>query len=251
MNRIVINGCMGRMGKTLIKLIEQNEEMVIVAGVDPCRSENISMSFPVYSSLKELDVPADIVIDFSNAAGVPGLLESVVENKLGIVVATTGLDETAVKLMKKASESVPLFFSFNMSLGINLLKTLITRAAQILGPDYDVEIIEKHHKMKKDAPSGTAFVLADALSEVRDFDYTHGRRESAKAREAGELGIHAVRGGTIIGEHEVIFAGPDEVVEIGHKAYSREMFARGAIRAAGFLVGKSPGFYGMDDLFGI
>jgi len=137
-----------------------------------------------------------------------------------------------------------------MSLGINLLKGLIKKAAEVLGSAYDVEIIEKHHKMKKDAPSGTALALADALREVRDFDYVYGRDESEKARPEGELGIHAFRGGTIVGEHEVIFAGHHEVVEITHKAYSREIFARGAVRAAEYLKGKGPGFYSMEDMLG-
>ncbi|MBI9102360.1 MAG: 4-hydroxy-tetrahydrodipicolinate reductase [Spirochaetales bacterium] len=248
MNRIIINGCCGRMGRFLMDMIGETEGMQVVAGIDPFIPEGTDFGFPVYTSLDKAIEEADVVIDFSIASGVPSLLESVKKKGLGIVVATTGLDEDTRQLLREASKSVPVFFSANMSLGINLLKELIKKTAEVLGKDYDVEIIEKHHKMKKDAPSGTALALADALREVRDFQYVYGRKETEKARAEGELGIHAFRGGSIVGEHEVIFAGSNEVIEITHKAYSRELFARGAVRAAGYLKGKAPGFYSMEDM---
>lgn len=251
MTGVIINGCHGRMGKALMELIADIEDVKIVAGVDPYQPEGVDLGYPVYSTLGEVKESADSVIDFSNAEGIPALLSDAVSQNLPIVIATTGLSDEVQAKVVEASKKIAVFQSANMSLGINLLRDLIKKAASILGEGFDVEIIEKHHKMKKDAPSGTAFLLADALKEDRDYDYVYGRRETAQARKPRELGIHAVRGGTIVGEHEVIFTGPEEVIEIGHKAYSRKVFATGAIKAAQFIAAKGPGIYSMSDVVGL
>lgn len=250
MTRVVINGCHGRMGKNLIEMIQGMNDMQVTAGIDPYNPGGVSLSFPVYPSLGDMKEEADAIIDFSSPEGLPVLLKEAVRRQMPIVVATTGLSDEIQEEVKRAAERIAVFQSANMSLGISLLRELIKKASAFLGDGYDVEIIEKHHKMKKDAPSGTAFLLADAINEeqAEPYDYVYGRRETAKRRESREMGIHAFRGGTIVGEHEVIFAGEDEVVEIAHKAYSRKIFASGAVKAARFLVGKSPGMYSMTDM---
>ena len=250
MNNLIINGCYGRMGRVLIDMITDMEGAQVVAGIDPFVPPGASLPFPVVARLEDFDGEADAIIDFSNPEGLPALMAEAAGRGIPVVVATTGLSEEIQGLVDEAAEKIPVFQSANMSLGINLLRDLIKKAAAVLGDGYDIEIVEKHHKMKKDAPSGTAFLLADAINEEQEkpYDYVYGRRETSKARDAREMGIHAFRGGTIVGEHEVIFAGPDEVVEITHKAYSRNIFANGAIKAALFLVGKKAGHYSMADV---
>ena len=250
MIRLVINGCHGRMGQTLIKFIEGQKDQRVVAGIDPRNPVEANLPFPVYSALTEMEEEADVIIDFSNPQGISALLEEAARRALPVVIATTGLSEDVQGAVNRAAEKIAVFQSPNMSLGINLLRELIKRAAAVLGGGYDVEIIEKHHRMKKDAPSGTAFLLANAINEgqTTPYAYAYGRRETAKRRDPREMGLHALRGGTIVGEHEVIFAGEDEVVEISHRAYSRKIFASGAVQAARYIAKRAPGLYTMTDM---
>jgi len=238
------------MGHTVIEMATESPEFSVVAGIDPHGEKETSWDFPVYQRAAECREEADAIVDFSQPEGVVALLPWARERGIPMVVATTGLDEKQKKQLQDAAEDIPVFQAANMSLGVNLLKLLIKKAASVLGSGFDIEIVEKHHRMKKDAPSGTALALADALAEVlpRKPDYVFGRQEKDRRRADGEIGIHAVRAGSIVGEHEVIFAGPDEVVELGHKAYSRRLFASGALKAAGFLKGQKPGFYGMEEM---
>lgn len=247
--KVIVHGCGGRMGRMLIELIDSDGEAELVAGIDPGVA-GTEHSFPVFSSLAKCNLEADVVIDFSGAEALPGLINAMDGKQMALVVATTGFDETVMQRLKALSEKMPVFQAANMSLGINLMKKLVAQAASALGERFDIELIEKHHRMKKDAPSGTAFTLADAVNKARggQLEYTHGREETAKRREQNELGIHAVRGGTIVGEHEMIFAGTDEVISISHSAYSRQVFAAGALKAARFLMSKQNGFFSMDDL---
>lgn len=190
-----------------------------------------------------------VVIDFSHKDALTDVLAFCQKNSLPLVVATTGFDQSQKDQLKQASAAIPLFYSANMSLGIYVLKALAREAARMLGGDADIEIIERHHKRKKDAPSGTALLLRDAMAEAADFSRTVFGREGQAPREAGEIGIHAVRGGSIVGEHTVLFALESEVIELSHRGESRKLFARGAMKAARFLTGQAPGLYGMDDLF--
>jgi 4-hydroxy-tetrahydrodipicolinate reductase len=250
MTRIIVNGCNGKMGRVLSEAVMTTEGFELVAGVDPGSGEE--RGFPVYVSLQEVKEAADVVIDFSVPEGLGPLMKAAVEKKIPVVIATTGLGEEHFSMMEKAARSIPVFQAANMSLGINLLKLLVRQAAAVLGPAFDIEIVEKHHRTKRDAPSGTALALADSLKTVRDypFEYVYGRREKNRLRTDQEIGIHAVRGGTIVGEHDVIFAGKDEVVTLSHTAYSRGLFAMGALQAAAYVVRKKPGFYRMEDMIG-
>ena len=248
MLRIIINGCFGRMGKAVAALASQRKDCGIVAGIDP--KEDASADFPVYKSLENCNVPADAVIDFSFPGALKTLLPQAGAKKIPVVIATTGLGEEEQDLIKKFSAEIPILYSANMSLGINLLKDLVKKAASVLGPGFDIEIDEKHHRMKKDSPSGTALLLFNAINEAADSPYkpVFGRESKDQLRTDGEIGIHALRGGTIVGEHDVIFAGTEELVRISHKAYSRQVFAVGALRAAEYLHDKAPGIYTMDDV---
>lgn len=236
------------MGKA-ITAAAQNE-YDIVAGIDiNASSLSAACSFPVYESIKEFSGKADVIVDFSHHSSLPALLDYAKSTHTPLVVATTGHTEEELAMMKKAAEEVAIFFSGNFSIGINLIISLARQAAKTLGVDFDVEIIEKHHNKKLDAPSGTALMLANAISEERvETEYVYDRHSVRKAREPKEIGIHSVRGGTIVGEHEVIFAGTNEVVSISHSAASREIFATGALRAAAYLSKKSVGLYNMNDL---
>lgn len=236
------------MGKA-ITAAAQNE-YDIVAGIDINASAlSAACSFPVYESIRDFSGKADVIVDFSHHSSLPALLDYAKSTRTPLVVATTGHTEEELSMMKKASEEVAIFFSGNFSIGINLIISLAKQAAKTLGVDFDVEIIEKHHSKKLDSPSGTALMLADAISEERaEAEYVYDRHSVRKAREPKEIGIHSVRGGTIVGEHEVIFAGTNEVVSISHSAASREIFAAGALRAAAYLSGKSAGLYNMNDL---
>lgn len=249
MVKLIMHGCNGKMGQVITKIVKEDANAEIVAGVD--KYMGIQNEYPVYADIKECDVEADVIIDFSNAAAVDGLLDYCVEKQVPVVLCTTGLSEEQLAKVKATSEKVAVLKSANMSLGINMLLKLLQDATKILAPaGYDIEIVEKHHNQKVDAPSGTALALADSINEVLDneYEYKYDRSQERKKREKKEIGISAVRGGTIVGEHEVIYAGEDEVIEFKHTAYSKAVFAKGAVEAGKFLKGKGAGMYGMQDV---
>ena len=249
MVRIIMHGCNGKMGQVITRLAAEDGNCQIVAGIDTFRG--IENTYPVFDNLKDCDVEADVVIDFSNAKAVDGLLEACCEKKLPVVLCTTGLSEEQLQKVEDAAKETAVLKSANMSLGINLLMRLLKDAAKVLAPaGYDIEIVEKHHTKKVDAPSGTALALADAINETQDpqYAYCFDRSQERKPREKREIGISAVRGGTIVGEHEVLFAGEDEVIEFKHTAYSKAVFGKGALEAAKFLAGKPAGRYEMSDV---
>ncbi len=248
MIRIVINGSSGRMGHAVAETAAEFDDITVVAGIDIAASGD--ENFPVYESLADCDKDADVLIDFSHHEGLPKLLDELEKRGLPAVIATTGFSEETKRRMEEVSKKLALFQAANMSMGVNLIKHLVTEAAKVLMHGFDIEIVEKHHNKKKDAPSGTALALANAVNGARgnDLSYVHGREEKNKLRDTNELGIHAVRGGSIVGDHDVIFAGKDEVVTLSHRAYSRRVFAAGAVGAARFLVGKEPGLYSMDEV---
>lgn len=247
MTNIILNGCNGKMGNVVSRLVAERDDCQIIAGVDI--NTAVTHDFPVYSSIKEV-TEGDVIIDFSHPSCLPDLLEYAVTEKTPIVVATTGLSDADIENIKSASKAVAVFFTFNMSLGINLLVELSKTASKILGEGFDVEIIEKHHNQKIDAPSGTAIMLANGINEVNSgkYRYEYNRQAKREKREAKEIGIHAIRGGNIVGEHEVIFAGHDEIITLSHSARSKEVFAVGAVNAAVFLNKAKPGLYDMKDL---
>lgn len=249
MTKVIIHGCNGKMGQVITRLCAEDSEIEAVAGVDV--SAHIQNTYPVYGSLLECKEEADAIIDFASAAAVDGLLDYSVERQIPVVLCTTGLDAAQLEKVKAASEKVAVLKSANMSLGINMLLDILKKVAQILAPaGFDMEIVEKHHNQKVDAPSGTALALADALNGAleQDYEYRFDRSQERKKRDPHEIGIQAVRGGSIVGEHEVIFAGPDEVIEFKHTAYSKAIFGKGAIEAAKFLAGKPAGLYDMGDV---
>lgn len=249
MIKILLCGCNGKMGKIITELVAEWDDMSIVAGVDQVLLEGWK-KFPVFQAFADVNVESDVIIDFSHHSLVPALLNYIEKTRIPAVICTTGLDESTVKRIEKISMSVPLLRSGNMSLGINLLLDLVKKAARVLHETFDIEIIEKHHNRKVDAPSGTAYMIAEAINTAlgNSKTFIHGRHGKDAKRQKNELGIHAIRGGTIIGEHSVIFAGVDEVIEIKHSAASRRVFGTGAIKAAQFLVNKEPGLYTMDDV---
>ena len=249
MVRIIMHGCNGKMGQVITRLAAEDGNCQIVAGIDTFRG--IENTYPVFDNLKDCDVEADVVIDFSNAKAVDGLLEACCEKKLPVVLCTTGLSEEQLQKVEDAAKETAVLKSANMSLGINLLMRLLKDAAKVLAPaGYDIEIVEKHHNKKVDAPSGTALALADAINETQDpqYAYCFDRSQERKKKKKREIGISAVRGGTIVGEHEVLFAGEDEVIEFKHTAYSKAVFGKGALEAAKFLAGKPAGRYEMSDV---
>lgn len=251
MVRIIMHGCNGRMGQFITKIAKEDTDCEIVAGVDPF--DGVKNDYPVFSGIDKCDVEADVVIDFASKDSVDALLEYCLEKKLPVVLCTTGLDAIQLKKVEDASKEIAVLKSANMSLGVNLLLKLLKDATKVLSPaGYDIEIVEKHHNQKKDAPSGTALALADSINEAADNQYTYvyDRSDRLAKRDNKELGISAVRGGTIVGEHEVIFCGEDEVITFEHTAYSRAIFAKGAISAAKFLNGQKPGLYNMQDVIG-
>ena len=248
MVKIIMNGCNGHMGKTICNIVAQKNDCEIVAGIDIVES---NATFPMYTNINDCDMPADVIIDFSTANAVPIVLDYAVSKKLPIVICTTGLSDETLKKIDLVSKEIPVFRSANMSLVINLIASLLKKAVKMLDDsNFDIEIIEKHHNQKIDAPSGTALLLADAMNETMNnkYEYIYDRSSIRKKRDKKELGIHAVRGGTIVGEHSVIFAGKDEVIEFKHSANSKEIFAVGAVKAAQFIVGKSYGKYDMQDV---
>ena len=249
MTDIIIQGIGGRMGHVLCDLIAQREDCRVIAGIDVKDGEQNGI--PVYDSLDKLEGKGDVIIDFSSPAAVEKALPYCEAHKLPIVVCTTGLSEELQLKIVQLSRNIPVFKSANMSMGINLLMKLLKDAVPVLAAaGYDMEIVEKHHNQKLDAPSGTALALADAMNEAMDNTYSYklDRSSERKKRDAKEIGIQAVRGGSIVGEHEVIFAGTDEVIEFKHTAYSKAIFGKGAVEAAKFLKGKSAGMYDMHDV---
>lgn len=247
MTRILLSGCFGKMGRVIADVVSRREDAVIAAGVD---ISDGSANFPTAHALAEVSEPVDVIIDFSHPSALDGILAFSQEKLVPVVLATTGYSDEQIERIKSASEKIPLFFSFNMSLGINLLVELSKKAVSILGDNFDIEIVEAHHNQKIDAPSGTAVMLADGINEVLDAPYslTYDRHDRRRKREKREIGMHAIRGGTIVGEHQVIFAGRDEIVTLSHSARSKEVFAVGAVSAAIFMKGKTPGLYNMKDL---
>ena len=246
MVRVIMNGCNGKMGQVITGIIAEDAQAEIVAGIDVY--DGIKNPYPVFSNIADCNVDADVIIDFSNAKAIDGLLDYVEAKKIPVVLCTTGLSEEQLQRVEKVSKEVAVLKSANMSLGINTIMKLLQQAVQVFAPaGYDVEIVEKHHNQKLDAPSGTAIALADSMNEVMDhqYEYIYDRSQRRQKRDAKELGISAVRGGTIVGEHEVIFAGTDEVIEIKHTAYSKAVFAKGAVEAAKFLAGTPAGLYDM------
>ncbi len=249
MVRAIMHGCNGRMGRVITGLIKEDEAIEIVAGVDAFTG--IANDYPVFESIGACDAEADVVIDFSNAGAVDALLDYCMAKKLPVVLCSTGLSDEQLKKVEESAKETAVLKSANMSMGINLLLKLLKDAAKVLAPaGYDIEIVEKHHNQKLDAPSGTAIALADSINEAMDhnFEYTYDRSTERKKRSAKEIGISAVRGGTIVGEHEVLFAGMDEVIEFKHTAFSRGVFGKGAVEAAKYLSGKPAGYYDMSDV---
>lgn len=249
MTRVIMHGCNGKMGQTISGLIAADEEIEIVAGVDAY--DEGKNPYPVFRTIEACDVTADAVIDFSAAAAVDSLLAYCTERQVPCVLCTTGLSEEQLARVKEASGKVAILKSANMSLGINMLFKLLKDAAGILAPaGFDIEIVEKHHNQKVDAPSGTALALADSINEElkHSYEYVYDRSQVRQKRAPKEIGISAVRGGTIVGDHDVIFAGADEVITFSHRAYSKAVFGKGAIQAAKFLAGKPAGMYDMSDV---
>lgn len=248
MTKIILSGCNGKMGRAITACVKEREDCKIVAGVDLNTTPNAD--FPVYDTFLKVSEKADVIIDFSNPALLEKLLAFAKEKNLPLVLATTGFTKQQTDEIHEAAKEMPIFFTFNMSLGINLLVSLSKKAAAILGDSFDIEIIEKHHNQKLDAPSGTAIMLANAINDTLNdrmiFEYDrHSKREK---RPKNEIGIHSIRGGTIVGEHDVVFAGHDEVITLSHQAASKEVFAVGAVKAAIFMSGKAPGLYDMNDM---
>ncbi len=248
MINILMSGCNGKMGQVITRLAEQSDGLKIAAGYDIF--DSVKNSYPVFTELKKCDVKVDVIIDFSNPGALNNLLDYAIFRKLPVVMATTGLSQAQINQLKSSSRHIPVFFSANMSLGVNLLIDLVKKAAKVLEKNFDIEIIEKHHNQKLDAPSGTALSIADSINSVLEEkqEYIYDRHSRRKKRSKTEIGIHAVRGGSIVGEHSVIFAGNDEIIEINHMAMSKDIFGTGALRAAVFLYNKKPGFYNMNDL---
>lgn len=249
MTNVIMHGCNGKMGQVIINLIKDMDGVTVVAGID--KNDSIKNEFPVFTNIKDCDVKADAIIDFATATAMDALIDYAVSTKTPLVTCTTGLTQEQLQKIETASKEVAILKSANMSLGINLLQKLLKEAAGILADaGYDIEIVERHHNQKIDAPSGTAFALADSVNEglKEPYEYCFDRSQVREKRKKNEIGISAVRGGSIVGEHEVIFAGVDEVIEFKHTAYSKAIFGKGAIEAAVFLAGKPAGMYNMSDV---
>lgn len=247
MTNILLCGANGKMGNAVSRAAEQTDGVTIVAGYD---LNTNSSTYPVYNNFDDIKESVDCIIDFSHPAVLDELLDYAQSKNIPAVICTTGLSKDQLSKIEFCSRSIPIFFSANMSIGVNLIIDLVCKASKILDNSFDIEIIEKHHNQKIDAPSGTALAIADAISETVSYNpqYTYDRHSVRKKRDKSEIGIHAVRGGNIVGEHSVIFAGTDEVIEIKHTATSKEVFAVGAVRAALFMKNRKPGLYSMSDL---
>ena len=251
MTRIIMHGCNGKMGQVITGICKEDENVCIVAGIDVV--DNRDNGYPVFTDIDACDVEADVIIDFAAAAAIDKLLDYAKAKKIPVVLCTTGLSPNQINKVAETSKDVAILKSANMSLGINTIMKLLKEAANVFAPaGFDIEIVEKHHNQKVDAPSGTALALVDSINEARnnEYEYVYDRSQVRKKRDKKELGISAVRGGTIVGEHEVIFAGVDEVIEIKHTAFSKSVFAKGAVEAAKFLAGKPSGMYDMADVIG-
>lgn len=247
MTRIILSGCSGKMGAAVLSCAAGRSDCEITAGVDLFAPKDPSYTYA--KSFSELGTDGDVIIDFSNPAVLDDMLGYAKEKKIPCVICTTGYNEEQKEKIFSAAKEIPVFYSGNMSLGINLIIELAKKAAAVFGEDFDVEIVEQHHNQKLDAPSGTALMIADAVAGVREeSEYVYDRHSYRKKREKKEIGIHSVRGGNIVGEHEIIFAGTDEVLTISHSARSKTVFAVGALNAAVFIKGKAPGMYDMSDL---
>jgi len=249
--RIILTGACGRMGRAVTELAASDDRCEIVCGIDV--SPNAQPApFPVYKSFSEIKEAADVIIDFSHHSAVYDILSYAKEKSIPAVIATTGHDEDETALIEKCASDIPVFYSRNMSIGINLMIALSKKAAAILGDSFDIEIVEEHHSKKLDAPSGTALMIADAVRDTldRETSYVYDRHLERRQRDKGEIGIHSVRGGSIVGEHEIIFAGQNEVLRIHHSAFSREVFSKGALSAALFLATQKNGLYSMEDMLG-
>ena len=251
MVNIIMNGCNGHMGRVITDIVNQDENATIVAGVDPYTG--IDNEYPVFTKISDCNIKADAIIDFSSAKAVDDVIDYAVDTQTPLVLCTTGLSDEQLAKVDEASKKVAILRSANMSLGVNTLMKLLKVATEVLAErGFDIEIVEQHHRRKLDAPSGTALALADTINEAADnkYEYIFDRSQRREARDSKELGISAVRGGTIVGVHDVIYAGTDEVIEIKHTAYSRAIFAKGSVDAAKFLAGKGPGMYDMSDVIG-
>ena len=249
MIKAIMHGCNGKMGQVITNICKEDSGIEIVAGIDVY--DGIANDYPVFPNISVCNVSADVIIDFSTASAIDDLLVYSVEKQIPVVLCTTGLSDTQLEKAREAATKVAVLRSANMSLGINTLMELLKKAAQIFAPaGFDMEIVEKHHNQKLDAPSGTALALADSMNEALEnaYEYKYDRSQERKKREKYEIGISAVRGGSIVGEHEVIFAGQDEVIEFKHTAYSKAVFAKGAVEAAKYLAGKTAGHYEMSDV---
>ena len=243
---ILLSGCNGKMGKTVTEYLASKDDCVICAGVDICSDS--TYGYTVFNCFDDVVVDFDVILDFSTATNLDNLLNFALKAKKPLIICTTGYSDEQIAKIKDVSKQIPIFFSYNMSLGISLLTELAVKASKVLGDDFDIEIIEKHHNNKIDAPSGTAYKIAEAINSDNNFTYKFDRHSERSKRTKNEIGIHSVRGGTIVGEHEVIFAGNDEVITLSHTAYSKTIFVCGAINAVKFIADKSIGIYTMKDL---
>jgi 4-hydroxy-tetrahydrodipicolinate reductase len=248
MINILLSGCNGKMGQVITRLASRRSDLRIAAGFD--MSSEAKNGYPVYTDLNLSKEEIDVIIDFSNPSAFEKIISFASSKKIPLVLATTGLSQAQMQVVESVSKVIPIFFSANMSLGISLFISLVKKAARFLEDGFDIEIIEKHHNEKIDSPSGTALAIADSINDVltQKHDYIFDRHSRRKKRSKNEIGIHAVRGGTIVGEHTVVLAGNDEILEITHTALSKDIFGIGALKAGEFICGKKPGLYGMDDM---
>ncbi len=249
MTNVIMHGCNGKMGKTIAGLIREDEDVTLVAGIDVF--DEGKNPFPVFTDINDCDIEADVLIDFSAAPAVDKMLDYCVERKIPCVLCTTGLSKEQLDKVEEASKKVAILRSANMSLGINMLLKILKEAAKVLAPaGFDIEIVEKHHNQKVDAPSGTALALSDSINEAlgNEYEYVYDRSKRREKRPKKEIGFSAVRGGTIVGDHDVIFAGADEVITFSHSAYSKAVFGKGAVQAAKYLKGKPAGLYNMSNV---
>ena len=246
MIKILLNGCLGKMGQAVEACINEREDMMISCGVDIADGDK---TYPVYTCFYDVQDKPDVIIDFSNPLVLDDMLTFAVKNQTPVIICTTGFSDAQVQKIKDTAKQIPVFYSGNMSLGINVLIALSKMAAKVLYNSFDIEVVEKHHNLKIDAPSGTALMIADAINEeIGGAQYVYDRHAYRKRREHNEIGIHSIRGGTIVGEHEVIFAGHDEVVSLKHQAQSKGVFAAGAVNAAAYMKDKPTGLYDMSDV---